>query len=238
MKIRKELWFGFALMAIIIAPVLIFTPWASLSTATSTTTTSAPASANPMRAEVVVVEVPVEQAGPRCVDQHRGDDDRHQRKAEPTAPCGSSFPRSLSARRDGRSPAMSLVLHVHHLLQLVDVDLLHVLHARGPLAGLEADDAADDLGDSLHQHDRAGQRQSSLERIHRRAFGGDVRVLAHRQDSLRSATRPGQGEHAGQEENDVQHEVERGLRARLHASVKHVAAHMAVLGQACRRRPS
>jgi len=29
-KIRKELWFGFALMAIIIVPVLIYTPWASL----------------------------------------------------------------------------------------------------------------------------------------------------------------------------------------------------------------
>ena len=30
MRIRKELWFGFALMAIIIVAVLIFTPWASL----------------------------------------------------------------------------------------------------------------------------------------------------------------------------------------------------------------
>ena len=29
MKIRKELWFGFSLMAIILATVLIFTPWAS-----------------------------------------------------------------------------------------------------------------------------------------------------------------------------------------------------------------
>ena len=27
MKIRKELWFGFALMAIILAAVVIFTPW-------------------------------------------------------------------------------------------------------------------------------------------------------------------------------------------------------------------
>src|SRR5215212_10006604 len=30
MRIRKELWFGFSLMAIIIVTVLIFTPWASL----------------------------------------------------------------------------------------------------------------------------------------------------------------------------------------------------------------
>ena len=30
MKIRKELWFGFSLMAVIIAAILIFTPWAHL----------------------------------------------------------------------------------------------------------------------------------------------------------------------------------------------------------------
>ncbi len=29
MKIRKELWFGFALMALILVPVVIYTPWAS-----------------------------------------------------------------------------------------------------------------------------------------------------------------------------------------------------------------
>src|SRR4029450_13904083 len=29
MKIRKELWFGFVLMAVIIVTVLIFTPWAN-----------------------------------------------------------------------------------------------------------------------------------------------------------------------------------------------------------------
>ena len=29
MKIRKELWFGFSLMAVILAVVLFFTPWRS-----------------------------------------------------------------------------------------------------------------------------------------------------------------------------------------------------------------
>jgi hypothetical protein len=29
MKVRKELWFGFTLMAIILVTVVIFTPWAS-----------------------------------------------------------------------------------------------------------------------------------------------------------------------------------------------------------------
>ncbi len=31
MKIRKELWFGFSLMGIIILATLIFTPWTSMS---------------------------------------------------------------------------------------------------------------------------------------------------------------------------------------------------------------
>jgi len=30
MKIRKELWFGFALMAVILVPILVFTPWGAL----------------------------------------------------------------------------------------------------------------------------------------------------------------------------------------------------------------
>jgi len=30
MKIRKELWFGFGLMAVILATIVIFTPWGNL----------------------------------------------------------------------------------------------------------------------------------------------------------------------------------------------------------------
>ena len=30
MKIRKELWFGYSLMLLIIVPILAFTPWAGL----------------------------------------------------------------------------------------------------------------------------------------------------------------------------------------------------------------
>ena len=30
MKIRKELWFGFILMAVILIPVVVFTPWTNL----------------------------------------------------------------------------------------------------------------------------------------------------------------------------------------------------------------
>jgi hypothetical protein len=42
---------------------------------------------------------------------------------------------------------------------------------------------------------------------------------------------PGQRHHAGQEEHEVQDQVQRGLRARHEEAVQHVAAHMAVLGQ-------
>ena len=34
MKIRKELWFGFGIMALIVIPVLVLTPWATCSTST------------------------------------------------------------------------------------------------------------------------------------------------------------------------------------------------------------
>src|SRR5712691_10496741 len=43
-------------------------------------------------------------------------------------------------------------------LLLDDVDLLHVLQAIGPLPGLQAHDAAHDLGQSLDQHQNARDR--------------------------------------------------------------------------------
>src|SRR3989454_9630181 len=70
-----------------------------------------------------------------------------------------------------------LVLDVQLLLQFVDVDFLHVLLARRPRALPDADDAADDLDDALHQHECAGERDDRLERIDRRALGGDVRMV-------------------------------------------------------------
>ena len=44
-----------------------------------------------------------------------------------------------------------LVGDVHRCLQFLDVDLLDVLNARGPLTLLEAHDAADDFDDALHE---------------------------------------------------------------------------------------
>src|SRR4029077_13041389 len=46
-----------------------------------------------------------------------------------------------------------LVLHVDHRLQLVDIDLLHVLDARWPCALLDAHDAAQDLHQALHEQE-------------------------------------------------------------------------------------
>ena len=70
-----------------------------------------------------------------------------------------------------------VLVYVDHLLQLLDVDFLDVLLARGPVALLEADDAADDLDDALRQQEGAGDRDDGLERIDRRAVGGDVGML-------------------------------------------------------------
>src|SRR6187402_1621387 len=70
-----------------------------------------------------------------------------------------------------------LVLHVHHRLQLVDVDLLHVLDARGPFALLDAHDAAQDLDHALHEQEDAGDRDEGLERVDGRAVGHDRGML-------------------------------------------------------------
>lgn len=69
---------------------------------------------------------------------------------------------------------------MHHLLQLVDVDLLDVLLARGPDALAQANGAAGDLDQALQHEDGAGDGDDELERIQRqrlRVEGG----LADRQ---------------------------------------------------------
>src|SRR5437660_403305 len=57
------------------------------------------------------------------------------------------------------------------------VDLLRVLQAIGPFPGLQAHDAARDLGQSLDQHQHAGDRDDRLEGINRRPLRCHVRVL-------------------------------------------------------------
>src|SRR3981081_2036892 len=62
-------------------------------------------------------------------------------------------------------------------LLLDHVDLLRVLQPVRPVAGLQADDAAHDLGDPLDQHEHARDRDDGLEGIHSRAVGAHVRML-------------------------------------------------------------
>src|ERR1700693_3642699 len=58
-----------------------------------------------------------------------------------------------------REPARLLVdIFAVRQLLLDDVDLLDVLEPARPFPGLEADDAAHDLGDALQHHQRAGDR--------------------------------------------------------------------------------
>ena len=101
-----------------------------------------------------------------------------------------------------------------------------------PLAGLQADDAAHDLGDALEHHHRARERDHELELPDRRAVRGHVRMLVDRPGLAgEDPTGIDQRGDAGDEEDDVQHEVEPRLRARPHRAVEKVAAHMGVLRQ-------
>ena len=123
------------------------------------------------------------------------------------------------------------VLAVGKLL-LDHVDLGHVLQPRRPDAGLEAGDAAHDLGDALQEDQGAGDRDHGLEMVDRRAVGGDVGMLGDA-PGVAGIVDAGidQGGDAGKEEDEVEHQVERRLGARAHRAVEEVAAHMGVLRQ-------
>ncbi len=122
-----------------------------------------------------------------------------------------------------------LVAHVHHLLELFDVDFLDVFLAAGPLALLQALDAANDLDDPLQEKQRAGERNHEFERVDRQRVGREGLLADRRRFRREGPAGIGQRQDAGDEEDDVQDEVERRLRARAEKAVQHVAAHMAVL---------
>ncbi len=118
-----------------------------------------------------------------------------------------------------------------HLHVSFDVDFLDVFLAAGPLALLQALDAANDLDDPLQEKQRAGERNHEFERVDRQRVGGE-RLLANRGRFGREGpARIRQREDAGDEEDDVQDQIERRLRARTEKAVQHVTAHVAVLRQ-------
>jgi hypothetical protein len=113
-----------------------------------------------------------------------------------------------------------------------DVDLLDVLEARRPLPGAEADQAAHDLGQPLQHDQHARERDHGLEVIDRRPLRGDGGVLGDPPGVGReAASGVDEPEHARQEEQQVEREVERGLAARFHVDVDEVGADVAGLGQ-------
>ena len=137
----------------------------------------------------------------------------------------------LGARDRGLARLLVHVLAMRELL-LDDVDLRDILQAARPFAGPEADDAAHDLGQSLKHHEGAGYRNDRLEVVDRRALRGHGRMLA---DPPRErgvvVARIDEGGDAGQEEDDVEDQIEPGLCARPHRAVEKVAAHMGILRQ-------
>ena len=171
------------------------------------------------------------QVRPRREHQDGDDDQPHQREAEPqlAAHLHRGVPFAASAGSDARERG---VLDLDHLLQLVDVDFLDVLLARRPVALPQTDHAADDLDDALQQQERAGNRDDRLERVDRRAVRGHVAVLADHPRLLGvEVAGVGQRDHAGDEEHDVENEVDRRLRSRREKAVQDVAAHVPVLRQ-------
>ncbi len=123
------------------------------------------------------------------------------------------------------------VLAMRQLL-LDDVDLVDVLEPARPRPGLQAHHAAGDFSGALQQQQRAGQRDHELEMVDRRTVRGHVGMLVDAPGV--GGVVPagiGQSRDAGQEEHDVEHEIERGLGARPHRRVEKVAADMGVLRQ-------
>jgi hypothetical protein len=170
--------------------------------------------------------------------QHRAradDDQRHERQAEPEFAADHRAPLRGRGRRLRGDHAVERgdvgVLHVHHFLELLDVDLFHVLLARGPRAGADAQRAADDLHAALQQQREARQRNDELERVQRQRLGREGLLADGERLARVDPAGPGERHDARHEEHDVQHQVDQRLRARAEEAVEHVAAHVAVLGK-------
>src|SRR4029453_16948468 len=124
---------------------------------------------------------------------------------------------------DGGAPGFLVDVLAVSKLSVDDVDLLDVLQPGRPLAGAQTDHAADDLGQALHYHERARHGDDRLKVVDRPPPGNPRRVLADA-PGVRGEPAPGVDEpdHARDEEQEVQSQVEGGLAARLHVDVDEV----------------
>ena len=120
----------------------------------------------------------------------------------------------------------ALLLH-QQLLQFLDV-----ARRRRPRALAQADDAAHDLRDALDEEEDSGDDDHRLELVDRNVGG------AHRADfevapRARHVFPAGedQRQHARKEEEEIEDELQRRLRARAHETEEDVRAHMRVARQ-------
>src|SRR5262245_64533949 len=103
------------------------------------------------------------------------------------------------------------------------------MQARRPLTAANAHDAADDLDGALdHNHD-ADEHDHPLEGPYDRAVGAGGGMLVHAPRELgKAVARVDEREHAGEKEEDIEHEVHQRLAARRPGAIDEVAAHMRV----------
>src|SRR5262245_16379863 len=121
------------------------------------------------------------------------------------------------------------VLAVRELL-FDDVDLRDVLEAARPLARLETDDAAHDLGGALKHHQYSSHRNHRLELVDRRALRRHGRMLPDGPRFRREhVSRVNERRDSGDEEDDVEHQVETSLHPRPHRTVEKIAADVGIL---------
>ena len=174
--------------------------------------------------------------------EHQDHDDRHDRKPEPDfLPHLRASPRA-SLRLDDTSVSSfamssSLTWTISFSLSTSTSSTSSSRDGQSPC--LQADDAADDLDDALQQEERAGDRDDRLERIDRRPVGRDVRMLVDRPRLAGVAVAgPDERDDAGNEEQDVQREVERRPAAAAGRSRRARRRARGRSSPACRRRPS
>ena len=138
-----------------------------------------------------------------------------------------SCARSMAILRDSSS-TYSLCASCSSMTSISATSLSRLGHS--PV--LRQTTAAHDFGDALQHHQRAGDRDHRLEMIDRRAVRRDIGMLGDAPGVRgKDVARVDQRGDAGNEEDHVEHEVERGLHARPHRAVEEVAANVGVLRQ-------
>jgi hypothetical protein len=107
-----------------------------------------------------------------------------------------------------------------------------VLEPARPFAGLQTNDTADDLGNTLEGDQRARDRDHGLEVVDGRPISRGVGILADAPAVARERiARVDECQNAGEEKQEVQDQVECRLRAWLERAVEKVTADMAILGE-------